>query len=309
MLKARSRSGLDIRTWMMNRANVDRRDLYPKPPYSKNAQDPPGVTGLMWPRPDHGEETYKGNRLLEGKRALITGADSGIGRAVAIAFAREGADVAISFLSEIEDAKETARLVEESGRTAVLLPGDLAEKDVCKTVAHDAVTNLGGINILVNNSAFQRSYDRIAEIPDDEFEEAFRVNVFALFYLTKILLPQMKAGGAIINSASIQTYDPSPNLAAYASTKAAIASLTRSLAGYAIQSGVRVNAVAPGPVWTPLIPSTLPPEKVKQFGSNTLFGRAAQPAELAPVFVFLASHLASYVTGEIYGVTGGQMPL
>ena len=267
------------------------------------------MTGLMWPRPDHGEETYKGNRLLEGKRALITGADSGIGRAVAIAFAREGADVAISFLSEIEDAKETARLVEESGRTAVLLPGDLAEKDVCKTVAHDAVTNLGGINILVNNSAFQRSYDRIAEIPDDEFEEAFRVNVFALFYLTKILLPQMKAGGAIINSASIQTYDPSPNLAAYASTKAAIASLTRSLAGYAIQSGVRVNAVAPGPVWTPLIPSTLPPEKVKQFGSNTLFGRAAQPAELAPVFVFLASHLASYVTGEIYGVTGGQMPL
>jgi NADP-dependent 3-hydroxy acid dehydrogenase YdfG len=210
MLKARSRSGLDIRTWMMNRANVDPRDLYPKPPYSKNAQDPPGVTGLMWPRPDHGEETYKGNRLLEGKRALITGADSGIGRAVAIAFAREGADVAISFLSEIEDAKETARLVEESGRTAVLLPGDLAEKNVCKTVAHDAVTNLGGIDILVNNSAFQRSYDRIAEIPDDEFEEAFRVNVFALFYLTTILLPQMKAGGAIINSASIQTYDPSP---------------------------------------------------------------------------------------------------
>jgi hypothetical protein len=294
---------------MMSKRNGNPKDLYPRPPYSDDAQSPPGKTGLMWPRPDHGEKTYKGNGLLQGKRALITGADSGIGRAVAIAFAREGADVGISFLSEADDAKETGRLVEESGRTAVLLPGDLAEKNVCETVVHDAIADLGGIDILVNNSALQRSYDRITEIPDDEFEQTFRVNVFALFYLTKKLLPQMKAGGAIINSASIQSYDPSPNLPAYASTKAAIASLTRSLAGYAIESGVRVNAVAPGPVWTPLIPSTLPPEKVKQFGSNTLFGRAAQPAELAPVFVFLASPLASYVTGEIYGVTGGQMPL
>jgi hypothetical protein len=263
----------------------------------------------MRPRPDHGEETYKGNGLLEGKHALITGADSGIGRAVAIAFAREGADVAISFQSEVEDAEETARLVKECRRTALLLPGDLADKNVCQTIAHEAATNLGGIDILVNNAAFQRSYDKITEIPDDEFEETFRVNVFALFFLTKALLPQMKAGGAIINSASIQSYDPSPHLLAYASSKAAIASLTRSLASYAIESGVRVNAVAPGPVWTPLIPSTLPAEKVKQFGSDTLFGRAAQPAELAPVFVFLASHLASYVTGEVYGVTGGQMPL
>jgi NAD(P)-dependent dehydrogenase (short-subunit alcohol dehydrogenase family) len=217
--------------------------------------------------------------------------------------------VGISFLSEVEDAKETARLVEGSGRTALLLPGDLAEKKLCETIAHNAVTNFGGIDILVNNSAFQRSYQEIAEIPDNEFEEAFRVNVFALFYLTKVLLPQMKAGSSIINSASIQSYDPSPNLSAYAATKAAIASLTRSFAGYAIKSGVRVNAVAPGPVWTPLIPSTIPSEKIRQFGSNTLFGRAAQPAELAPVFVFLASPLASYVTGEIYGVTGGQMPL
>jgi NAD(P)-dependent dehydrogenase (short-subunit alcohol dehydrogenase family) len=293
----------------MDRANVDPRELYPKPPYSEDKQKPPGLTGLMWPRPDHGEEAYQGRGLLEGKSALITGADSGIGRAVAIAFAREGADVGISFLSELEDAEETARLVKECRRTALLLPGNLADKKACQTIAHEAVMALGGIDILVNNSAFQRSYDQITNIPDDEFEETFRVNVFALFYLTKALLPQMKAGGAIINSASIQSYDPSPNLLAYASSKAAIASLTRSLASYAIKSGVRVNAVAPGPVWTPLIPSTLPAEKVKRFGSDTLFGRAAQPAELAPVFVFLASHLASYVTGEVYGVTGGQMPL
>ena len=293
----------------MDRTNVDPRELYPKPPYSEDKQKPPGLTGLMWPRPDHGEEAYQGSGLLEGKRALITGADSGIGRAVAIAFAREGADVGISFLSEVEDAEETARLVKECRRTAALLPGNLADKKACQTIAHEAVSVLGGIDILVNNSAFQRSYDQITNIPDDEFEETFRVNVFALFYLTKALLPQMKAGGAIINSASIQSYDPSPNLLAYASSKAAIASLTRSLASYAIKSGVRVNAVAPGPVWTPLIPSTLPAEKVKRFGSDTLFGRAAQPVELAPVFVFLASHLASYVTGEVYGVTGGQMPL
>jgi NAD(P)-dependent dehydrogenase (short-subunit alcohol dehydrogenase family) len=293
----------------MIRENVDPRELYPKPPYSEDKQKPPGWTQLMGPRPDHGEETYRGSGLLEGKRALVTGADSGIGRAVAIAFAREGADVAISFQSEVEDAEETARLVRECRRTALLLPGDLADKTVCQTIAHKAVTDLGRIDILVNNAAFQRSYGEIADIPDDEFEVTFRINVFALFYLTKALLPQMKAGGAIINSASIQSYDPSSHLLPYASTKAAIASLTRSLASYAIKSGVRVNAVAPGPVWTPLIPSTLPAEKVKQFGSDTLFGRAAQPAELAPVFVFLASHLASYVTGEVYGVTGGQMPL
>jgi NAD(P)-dependent dehydrogenase (short-subunit alcohol dehydrogenase family) len=293
----------------MNSANVDPKELYPKPPYSEDKQKPPGVTESMWTRPDHGEETYEGHGLLEGKRALITGADSGIGRAVAIAFAREGAAVAISFLSEVDDAEETARLVKKSGQTALLLPGDLADKKVCEEIARKAVTDLGGIDILVNNSAFQRSYDDLSKIPDDEFEKTFRVNVFALFFLAKAILPQMKAGGSIINSASIQSYDPSPNLLPYASTKAAITSLTRSLASYAIKSGVRVNAVAPGPVWTPLIPSTLPAEKVKKFGSDTLFGRAAQPAELAPVFVFLASHLASYVTGEVYGVTGGQMPL
>jgi NAD(P)-dependent dehydrogenase (short-subunit alcohol dehydrogenase family) len=293
----------------MNVKNTDPKGLYPKPPYPAEQQATPGIERKLSPSADHGEESYKGHGLLEGKHALITGADSGIGRAVSIAFAREGADVGVSFLSETEDAVETARLVKESGQKAVLLPGDIADKKICETVAKTAISDLGGIDILVNNAAFQRSYEDFTDISDDEFEETFRVNLFALFRLSKALLPQMNAGGAIINSASIQSYDPSPNLIAYASSKAAIASFTRSLASFAIKSGVRVNAVAPGPVWTPLIPSTLPPEKVKQFGSNTLFGRAAQPAELAPVYVFLASSLASYVAGEVYGVTGGQMPL
>jgi NAD(P)-dependent dehydrogenase (short-subunit alcohol dehydrogenase family) len=293
----------------MKTLEVDPRTLYPTPPYSDGKQQPPGSSSAMHPRPDHGEHSYKGHGWLEGKRALITGADSGIGRAVAIAFAREGADIAISFLSETQDAEETARIVQESGKKAIILAGDLSDKKTCSDVANEAVRALAGIDILVNNAGFQRSYRDVKDIPDDEFEETFRVNVFALYYLSKKLLPQMKAGGSIINSASIQSYDPSPNLIAYASSKSAIASLTRSLASHAIKSGVRVNAVAPGPVWTPLIPATLPSEKVKNFGADTLFGRAAQPAELAPVFVFLASPLASYVTGEVYGVTGGQMPL
>jgi NAD(P)-dependent dehydrogenase (short-subunit alcohol dehydrogenase family) len=293
----------------MNSATMDPRGLYPKPPYSNEGQTPPGQEKLTKPSPDHGEKSYQGHGLLEGKRALITGADSGIGRAVAIAFAREGADVGISFLSETEDARESARLVKEAGRTALMLPGDIADKKVCQKIAKIAVAELGGIDILVNNAAFQRSYEHINEISDEEFEETFRVNLFAPFRLAKALLPQMKAGGVIINSASIQSFDPSPNLIAYAASKAAVASFTRSLASFAIKSGIRVNAVAPGPVWTPLIPSTLPAEKVKKFGSDTLFGRAAQPAELAPVYVFLASHLASFVTGEVYGVTGGQMPV
>jgi NAD(P)-dependent dehydrogenase (short-subunit alcohol dehydrogenase family) len=293
----------------MKTADADPRTLYPTPPYSGEKQAPPGSSGKMHPKPDCGEKSYKGHGLLEGKRALITGGDSGIGRAVTIAFAREGADVAISFLSEVQDAEETAGFVQESGKKAVLLKGDLSTKKTCDNVANDAVRSLGGVDILVNNAAFQRSYHDVKEIPEDEFEETFRVNVFALYYLSKKLLPQMKPGGSIINSASIQSYDPSPNLIAYASSKSAIASLTRSLASHAIKSGIRVNAVAPGPVWTPLIPSTLPREKVQNFGGDTFFGRAAQPAELAPVFVFLASPLASYVTGEVYGVTGGQMPL
>jgi NAD(P)-dependent dehydrogenase (short-subunit alcohol dehydrogenase family) len=287
----------------------DPRYLHDRPPYSAKAQTPPGTEGEMKPKADHGETSYSGNHLLQGLRALITGADSGIGRAVAIAFAREGADVAISYLSEHEDAHETERLVIEAGRTAVLLPGDLSSKQTCEEVAQAAVSQLGGIDILVNNAAFQRTFDSLEEIADEDFMKTFEVNVFAMFRLCQALLPQMQAGGSIINTASIQSFDPSPNLLAYASSKAAIASFTRSLANLAMKQGVRVNAVAPGPVWTPLIPSTMDKEKVKTFGGHTAFGRAGQPAEMAPLFVFLASAQASYVTGEVFGATGGQMPM
>ena len=287
----------------------DPKKIHIQPPYSGKKQPPPGSEEEMTPQADHGESSYKGTGRLEGRHALITGADSGIGRAVAIAFAREGADVAISYLSEETDARETERLVTEAGRRAVLLPGDIGQPTVVETVARKAIDALGSIDLLVNNAAFQRTHEKFEDIPDDEFEEAYRVNVFAMFRLCKVILPQMNESGSIINTASIQSFDPSPNLLAYASTKAAIVSFTRSLASLAIRHGVRVNAVAPGPVWTPLIPSTMPKEKVKQFGAQTVFGRAAQPAEIAPIFVFLASDQASYVTGEVYGATGGQMPI
>ena len=287
----------------------DPREIYRRPPYSDEQQPPPGSEEKMSPQADHGESSYQGTGRLKGRTALVTGADSGIGRAVALAFAREGADVAISYLSEDRDAKETERLVTEAGRKAILLPGDIGERFVPQAVARKAVDAFGTVDILVNNAAFQRTYENFEDISDDEFEATYRVNVFAMFRLCKALLPQMKQGGSIINTGSIQSFDPSANLIAYASTKAAIVSFTRSLASLAIKRGVRVNAVAPGPVWTPLIPSTLPKEKVKQFGSQTVFGRTAQPAEIAPIFVFLASNQASYVTGEIYGATGGQMPI
>jgi NAD(P)-dependent dehydrogenase (short-subunit alcohol dehydrogenase family) len=287
----------------------DPKKSHKQPPYSGRKQTPPGSEEEMSPQADHGESSYKGSGRLEGRRALITGADSGIGRAVALAFAREGADIAISYLSEETDARETQRLVTEAGRKAVLLPGDIGAPTVSEAVAGKAIDAFGMIDILVNNAAFQRTYEKFEDIPDEEFEETYRVNVFAMFRLCKVILPQMKEGGSIINTASIQSFDPSPNLLAYASTKAAIVSFTRSLAGLAIKEGVRVNAVAPGPVWTPLIPSTMPREKVKRFGAQTVFGRAAQPAEIAPIFVFLASDQATYVTGEVYGATGGQMPI
>lgn len=264
----------------------------------------------MRPLADHGENTYIGKQLLVGRKALITGGDSGIGRAVALAFAREVADVAISFLpSEKKDAAETEALIKESGHKAVLLPGDISSKAVCHRIAEKAVKSLGGIDILVNNAAFQRTYKKLSEIPDEEFEKCYRVNVFAMHYLCKALLPKIREGGSIINTASIQSFDPGPHLIAYASTKAAIVSYTSTLATFAMEHGVRVNAVAPGPVWTPLIPSTMEKSHVKKFGENTVFGRAAQPAEMAPLFVFLASDLASYVTGEVYGATGGRMPM
>ncbi len=284
--------------------------LHPKPPYPEKTQPVPGLEREMLPQADHGEESYRGCGRLKGRKAFITGADSGIGRAVAIAFAREGADVAIGYLSEEEeDAKTTAGWVEKAGQKAVLLPGDIRDRETCRLLAHKAETALGGIDILVNNAAYQRTYESFLEIPDDEFEEAFRVNVFAMFWLCKDFLPRLKEGASIINTASIQSFDPGAHLIPYAATKAAIVSFTRSLANMVIDQGIRVNAVAPGPVWTPLIPSTMKPEAVKHFGSHTAFKRAAQPAELAPIYVFLASDEASYVTGEVYGATGGQMPL
>lgn len=291
------------------KTTADPRELYPKPPFPSAKQPPPGSDEKMQPRADHGEESYRGTGKLQGMRALVTGADSGIGRAVAIAFAREGADVGISYYSEDEDARETERLVTDAGRKALLLRGNIAEPEICRDIVKEAKSAFGGIDILVNNAAFQRSYEKFEDISEDEFEEAFRVNVFAMFRLCKLTLPGMKPGSSIINTASIQSFDPSPSLLPYAATKAAIASFTNSLAGLAISQGVRVNAVAPGPVWTPLIPATMPQDSVKSFGESSVFGRPAQPVEMAPVFVFLASPEASYVTGEVYGATGGRMPV
>lgn len=294
----------------MPSALTDPRELYAKPPFDQPEIQPPGLEGEMAPACDHGDSTYPCGTRLAGRRALITGADSGIGRAVAIAFAREGASIAMSYLrEEEEDALETATFVKDAGQQAILLPGDVASPDHCRRLIDLTTHGLGGIDLLVNNAAHQRTFKTLAEIPEGEFERTFQVNVFATFYLCQAALPKMPAGGSIINTVSIQSFDPGENLLAYAASKSAIASLTKSMAPLAMERGVRINAVAPGPVWTPLIPSTMPAERTKTFGGHTLFKRPAQPAELAPVYVFLASSGASFVTGEIYGVTGGQMQI
>jgi NAD(P)-dependent dehydrogenase (short-subunit alcohol dehydrogenase family) len=279
----------------------------PKPPQPKQEQTPPGETRLMKPVPDHGEESYKGSGRLAGKVALITGGDSGIGRAVAIAFAREGADVLISYLSEHEDAKETARWVEAAGRKAVLAAGDIKSEAFCAALVERAVDEIGGIDILVNNAAFQRTYASIADIEDAEWDETFRTNIYAPFYLSKAAIPHMKPGSSIINTTSIQSRQPSAHLLAYASTKGAVSNFTAGLAEMVADKGIRVNAVAPGPIWTPLIPSTMPPEKTESFGKQTLIGRAGQPAELAGAYVLLASNEGSYITGAVIPVTGGEI--
>jgi NAD(P)-dependent dehydrogenase (short-subunit alcohol dehydrogenase family) len=260
----------------------------------------------MQPRPDHGEESYRGHGRLTGKAALITGADSGIGRAVAIAYAREGADILISYLNEDDDARETALLVEGAGRRALLIPGDVGDEQHCERLVSRAVEEFGRLDILVSNAAFQMSHDSIDEISAAEFDHTFKTNVYALFFLSKAALRHMQPGGSIIATASIQAFTPSPNLLPYAATKGAIVDFVQALAQLVGQRGIRVNAVAPGPVWTPLIPSTMPVEKVKQFGKSTPLGRPGQPAELAPVYVLLASEEGSYISGEVYGVTGGQ---
>jgi len=263
----------------------------------------------MTPQADHGERTYRGLGRLTDRVALITGGDSGIGRAVAIAFAREGAHLAISYLpEEEEDAQETKRWVEQAGRRTLMMPGDIQDERHCVSMINRAFDEFGRVDTLVNNAAFQRTYETIEDVDTEEFDRTFRTNVYAMFWLCRAALPRMKPGSTIINTASIQSYDPSAHLLAYAPSKAAIVSFTKAISPMAMKRGVRVNAVAPGPVWTPLIPSTMPEEKVKTFGADTLFGRAAQPVEIAPLFVFLASNESRFVTGEVYGATGGQTP-
>lgn len=269
-------------------------------------QDVPGSDQAMDPQPDFGEDSYRGSGRLEGKIALITGGDSGIGKAVALAFAREGADVAIAYLDEHEDAEEARRFVEGAGRRAVLLPGDLSDPQHCRAVIAQTVDQLGGLDVLVSNAAFQMSHDTLEEIEDAEWDYTWATNVSAYFHLVKAALPHLKEGASIIASSSVNSDMPSPQLLPYAATKAAIANMTASLAQLLAERGIRANSVAPGPVWTPLIPATMPEEKVESFGQQVPMGRPGQPAELAPVYVLLASDEASYVSGARVAVTGGK---
>jgi NAD(P)-dependent dehydrogenase (short-subunit alcohol dehydrogenase family) len=260
----------------------------------------------MEPTPDHGEQSYVGHGRLKGKKTIITGGDSGIGRAVAIAFAREGADVLISYLDEHEDARETARWVEEAGREAVLIPGDLADPDHCRGVIADAVNEFERLDVLVNNAALQRTYSALEEIPDNEWDLHFQTNITPMFHLCKAAVPHMERGASIINTASVNVDQPKPTLLPYATTKGAIANFTAGLAQLLGERGIRVNSVLPGPIWTPLIPSTMPPDQVAEFGKQVPLGRPGQPAELAPIYVLLASDEASYMSGGAYPVTGGN---
>jgi NAD(P)-dependent dehydrogenase (short-subunit alcohol dehydrogenase family) len=284
----------------------DPRSAGARPPFPHQQQPAPGQTPRLEPTPDHGESSYRGSDKLPGCVALITGGDSGIGRAVAIAYAREGADVALSYLSEHADAEETAALVRKAGRRALLLPGDIADEAFCIELVKKTVAELGRLDILVNNAAFQRTHEKLADFSAQEIQRTLRTNLEGMFYLSKAAAAQMKPGGSIINTTSIQADHPSPQLLAYATTKGGIANFTAGLAQLLASEGIRVNAVAPGPVWTPLIPSTMPAEKVSKFGSDSPFGRPAQPGELAPAYVFLASNDATYISGAVLPVTGGK---
>ena len=287
----------------------DPRTAYPQPPFATSRQKMPGRTKDVEPRPDHGEESYKGSGRLAGKSALITGADSGIGRAVALAFAREGADVVISYLDEHDDAAESASWVTKAGRRAVLMPGDVSQEAHCKDLVARTVKEFGKIDILVNNAAFQASHQSIEEISAEEWDHTFRTNIYAHFYLAKAAVAHMQPGASIIGTSSVNAKTPSPDLLAYATTKGAIANFTAGLAQSLAEKGIRVNCVGPGPVWTPLIPSTMPMEYVENFGKTVPLARPAQPVELAPPYVMLASDESSYITGAYIPVTGGKPTL
>ena len=281
---------------------------YPKAPFPRQYQEPPGLASKMTPRPDHGEKSYRGSGRLKGRKALVTGGDSGIGRAAAIAFAREGADVAIGYLpAEEPDAREVIELIRAEGRKAVALPGDIRDEGFCRSLIERAVQELGGLDILVNNAGKQHSVDSILDVTTEQFDATFKTNVYAMFWITKAAIPHLPPGATIINTASVQGFDPSPNLLDYASTKGAIVIFTKALAKQIAKKGIRVNAVAPGPVWTPLqISGGQSEEKLAKFGSDTPMGRAGQPAELAGIFVLLASDESSYATGQVYGAEGGE---
>jgi NAD(P)-dependent dehydrogenase (short-subunit alcohol dehydrogenase family) len=281
---------------------------YPQPNFGEQQVEHPGLEPEMQPKPDYGYDTYRGSGRLEGKKAIITGGDSGIGRAVALAFAREGVDILISYLEEEEsDAQETMRVVEEAKRKAVRVPGDVRYETHCQNIVQKAVDEFGRIDVLVNNAAYQMVQPGgIADITTEQFDRVLKTNLYAMFWLSKAAIPHMLPGTSIINTTSIEAYQPEPGLLDYASTKGAIVTFTKGLAQDLIAQGIRVNAVAPGPVWTPLIPATMPAEQVTQFGaSESPIGRPAQPAELAPPYVFLASQESSYVSGQVLGVTGG----
>ena len=278
----------------------------PTPPFPEQRQEPPGREDEMRPRADHGEETYVGSGRLADKVALITGGDSGIGRAVAIAFAREGADILVSYWKEDEDAAATRALVEDAGRRCLTVAGDIGDRDHCRALVERAAGELGRLNVLVNNAAYQMSYESFLEIPPDELDFVFRTNVLAMFHLCQAAVPQMEPGSTIINTTSIQAAQPSPELLHYATTKGAISTFTKGLAQEVAERGIRVNAVAPGPIWTPLVTMSFPPSKNAQFGADTPLGRPGQPGELAPLYVFLATDDSRYISGEVIGATGGK---
>src|SRR4051812_3507170 len=301
-----SASRLPLGGYSRSMSDQNPTQAQPTPPFPEQAQEPPGTESQMQPLADHGEESYVGHGRLEDKVALITGADSGIGRAVAIAFAREGADVLCSYWKEDDDAAETERLVEEAGRRCVTVPGDIGDREHCRALVERAVDELGGLDVLVNNAAYQMAYDSFLEIPAEEIEFVFRTNVLAMFHLCQAAVPRMPEGSTIINTTSIQAAQPSPELLHYAATKGAISTFTKGLAQEVAERGIRVNAVAPGPIWTPLVAMSFPGEKNAQFGADTPLGRPGQPAELAPLYVFLATDDSRYISGEVIGATGGK---